>query len=99
LFDHYPKAEATLSSQNYQRVNKKTASTFKKKVRILGILGDASGIDITKDRIYIERLSKQATIEFCQNLNQKNCTKKSVKAGTFCFLLVIVAVKKRVNST
>lgn len=31
LFDHYPKAEATLSSQNYQRVNKKTASTFKKR--------------------------------------------------------------------
>jgi len=64
FFDHYPKAEATLSSRQYQRVHKKNPSRFKTKVRILGILGDASGIDTTKDRIYIERLSKQASIKF-----------------------------------
>jgi CHASE2 domain-containing sensor protein len=63
FFDHYPNAEAALSTPEYQRADQvPTPSTGK--ARILAILGNSRGIDLKQDRAFLERLSSQAEIEF-----------------------------------
>jgi CHASE2 domain-containing sensor protein len=63
FFDHYPNAEAALSTPEYQRADQvSTQST--NKARILAILGNSRGIDLNQDRAFLERLSQQAEIEF-----------------------------------
>jgi hypothetical protein len=67
------------------------------KVRILAIFGNSKGIDIGKDRAFLEQLSDKAQTEFLvepqpEELNDHLWEKK---AGTSSFLLVIVAAKKK----
>ncbi len=64
LFDCYPKAEVALSPPEYQRTKKLEINNAKGQVKILAIFGDDEGIDISKDRIYLEGLSERAEIEF-----------------------------------
>ncbi len=60
FFELYPKAEIALGAQAYELVN--IAATAKKKVRILGILGDSSGIDLEKDRALLNQLPNTETV-------------------------------------
>lgn len=64
FFKYYPKAEVALSASEYKRANKLLPKTPSAKVRILAIFGDSKGIDIAKDRVFLEQLSKQAEIKF-----------------------------------
>ena len=64
LFDCYPKAEVALSNLEYERPKKLGINNANDLVRILAIFGDSKGIDISKDRAYLEQLSDRAYIEF-----------------------------------
>ncbi|MCA1993104.1 MAG: CHAT domain-containing protein, partial [Coleofasciculus sp. S288] len=64
FFEHYPLAEVALSAPEYQPPKKLLAKNANGKVRILAILGNSQGIDIEKDRAFLEQLSAQAEIEF-----------------------------------
>lgn len=64
FFEHYPLAEVALSDPDYQPPKKLLAKNNNGKVRILAILGNSQGIDIEKDRAFLEQLSAQAEIEF-----------------------------------
>lgn len=55
FFDHYPKAELALSTQEYGR-NDTQLQTPKGKVRILAIVGNSEGLDLDADRQAIEAL-------------------------------------------
>jgi CHASE2 domain-containing sensor protein len=63
FFEDYPNAEVALSTTDYQKSNKLPYS-HKDKIRILAIFGNSKEIDIGQDRIFLERLSKRAEIEF-----------------------------------
>ena len=63
FFEHYPHAEVALSTLEYQRTET-PSKKLNNKVRILAILGDSTGIDVEKDRRYLNQLSTQAEIEF-----------------------------------
>ncbi len=56
FFEAYHNAEIALSTLEFKRADKKASFTSRKKVRILAILGDRTGIDIQKDRAIIEKL-------------------------------------------
>jgi CHASE2 domain-containing sensor protein len=62
FFEDYPNAEVALSSLEAQRPNK--IFTKETKVKILAIFGDSTGIDISKDKYFLEKLSNQAKIKF-----------------------------------
>ncbi len=64
LFEDYPKAEVALSDTQYQKPNKSIAKKTKYKVRILAIFGNSKGIDLRKDRFFLEQLSDKAEIKF-----------------------------------
>lgn len=64
FFEDYPKAEVALSDTEYQRPKKSITKKQKSKVRILAIFGNSKGIDLRKDRIFLEQLSDKAEIEF-----------------------------------
>lgn len=64
FFKHYPLAEVALSAPEYQPPKKLLAKNANGKVRILAILGNSQGIDIEKDRAFLEQLSAQAETEF-----------------------------------
>lgn len=54
LFERFPNSELGLSSSCYQ---KNHSSNFQRsKIRILAILGDSTGIDVQKDRQFLEQL-------------------------------------------
>ena len=61
FFEHYPHAEVALSTPEYQTAKLPRSNG---KARVLAILGDSTGIDVEKDRAYLNRLSTQAQIEF-----------------------------------
>ena len=63
FFEDFPKAELALSSTNYTRVNKTVTPLDRPKVKILAILGDSRGIDVTRDRELLEQLPN-AEIQF-----------------------------------
>ncbi len=63
FFEDYPNAEVALSTTDYQKSNKLPYS-HKDKIRILAIFGNSKEIDISQDRIFLERLSGRAEIEF-----------------------------------
>lgn len=65
FFERYSKAEFAIGSLSYKQVEvpKKPAIT-KQKVKILAILGDSTGIDIEKDRSFLESLDENADITF-----------------------------------
>ncbi len=54
LLDRYHKVEIALATPSFQGV--KQAKTEAKSVRVLAILGDATGIDIKADRMFLEAL-------------------------------------------
>ena len=62
FFEHYPHAEVALSMPEYRLTQ--TLPRSDGKARILVILGDSTGIDVEKDRAYLNRLSTHAQIEF-----------------------------------
>lgn len=62
LFEDYPRAEATLSPPNYQRVSRESSQVKRDRVKILVVLGNADGIDVERDRALLSQLSNQADI-------------------------------------
>jgi len=64
FFEDYPKAEVALSASEYKRPKKSTTKSSRSEVRILAILGNSQGIDIGKDRAFLEQLSVQAKTKF-----------------------------------
>lgn len=64
FFEHYPKAEVALSASEYKRPNKLLIKAPDAKVRILAILGNGEGINLAKDRAFLEQLSEQAETKF-----------------------------------
>ncbi|ARV61005.1 transmembrane sensor domain-containing protein [Nostocales cyanobacterium HT-58-2] len=63
FFDDYPQAEVALSSSEYQQPPK-LPKIEKSKNRILAILGNSQEIDISQDRIFLEKLLTGAEIQF-----------------------------------
>jgi len=59
ILSDYPKAEIALSAPQYQRVEK---SHHRKQMRILAILGDSNGIDITGDRSTLSEIPDAETV-------------------------------------
>jgi hypothetical protein len=64
FFEHYPLAELALSAPEYQRPKKSFTKKNGAKVRILAIFGNSKGIDIEKDRAFLEELSDKAQTKF-----------------------------------
>lgn len=75
FFDDYPKVEVALSALDYQKPKKLSTNNRRDKsrdalterlhgVRILAILGNSEGIDISQDRIFLENLSNWGEIKF-----------------------------------
>lgn len=62
FFEDYPTEEVALSATEYQKP-KKLVTKNKSKVRMLAIFGNSKGIDLRKDRLFLEQLS-DAEIEF-----------------------------------
>lgn len=55
FFEHYPNAEVTLGTQEYEKVPAAPLRP-RKKVRILAILGNSQGIHIERDRQLLEQM-------------------------------------------
>lgn len=64
FFEDYPKAEVALSATEYQKPKKSITNKHKSKLRILAIFGNSKGIDLRRDRIFLEQLSDKAEIKF-----------------------------------
>jgi hypothetical protein len=64
FFEHYPLAEVALSASKYQRPEKSLTKKTKANVRILAILGNRKGIEVEKDRAFLEQLSDKAQTKF-----------------------------------
>ncbi|MEG4322561.1 MULTISPECIES: CHASE2 domain-containing protein [unclassified Microcoleus] len=64
LFERFPKAEPSLSKLNYVTLENPGQPIRKSKVRILAILGNSAGIDITQDKKILENLSPNADVKF-----------------------------------
>ncbi len=61
FFKRYPKAELALSAPEYERPAKAKIATYREKVKILAILGNSTGIDVTQDRVRLEQLPDAET--------------------------------------
>ncbi len=62
LVEYYPKAEVGLSTMEFrERVSCKKA-TSKKRVKILAIIGDSTGIDVEKDKHLLKHLTNADTL-------------------------------------
>lgn len=64
FFEHYSQAEFALSPLSYKQVNPIKPANKKEKVKILAILGNSAGIDIEKDRSFLENLDENAEVVF-----------------------------------
>lgn len=64
FFEDYPRAEVAVSTYDYQKQQSNLNYTGKSDVRILAIFGSNQGIDINQDRLFLEKLSVRAEIEF-----------------------------------
>lgn len=62
FFEAFPNAEAALGSLEYKRVKRSTPATLKDKVKILAILGNSEGINVEKDREFLESLPNAKTL-------------------------------------
>jgi hypothetical protein len=56
FFELYNKAEVAFSSNQYKRVERAITAISKNKVRILGILGNSTGINIEEERELLKKL-------------------------------------------
>ena len=63
FFEDFPKAELALSPMNYTRISKSSDGIKRPAVRILAVLGDSQGIDITRDRDLLSQLPN-AEVQF-----------------------------------
>ena len=73
LFVHYPDTEVVVSSSQFE--NTISSNPVKSSVKILAILGNSQGINVTADRQILEKLP-QATVDFLvepqrQQLNER----------------------------
>ncbi|HAX89336.1 MAG TPA: sensor protein Chase2 [Cyanobacteria bacterium UBA11370] len=64
FFEYYSLAEVSLSTSEYKILKRSFRQKSNAKVNILAILGNSQGIDIAKDRSFLEQLSEQAELEF-----------------------------------
>ncbi|MFL9463631.1 hypothetical protein AB0759_23750 [Scytonema tolypothrichoides VB-61278_2] len=64
FFEDYPYGEVALSATEYQNTNKLPINHRKYQLKILAIFGNAQGIDISHDRMFLEKLSHRAEIKF-----------------------------------
>ena len=71
LIERYPRAEFALSTAIYEQVNQSRESI--ESVKILAILGDSTGINISIDRAILEKLP-DATIHFLVEPARKDLT-------------------------
>ncbi|MCP6760896.1 MAG: CHAT domain-containing protein [Fischerella sp. CENA71] len=60
LIQRFEKAEVLLGAPAYEIKAKVKVPTLKNKVKILAILGDSSGINVDKDREFLQQLEKNA---------------------------------------
>lgn len=67
----YPKAEITLSAYNSDRIEIPQTSIYGKKIKILAILGNSDGIDVTQDRQLLENLKNADTTFLVQPRRQE----------------------------
>ncbi|NMG05813.1 AAA-like domain-containing protein [Brasilonema sp. UFV-L1] len=74
FFEDYPYAEVALSAAEYQNPNKLIIKNRKSQVKILATFGNSEGIDISRDKNLLEKLSTEAEIKFLvePNLNHLN---------------------------
>lgn len=88
IFDMYPFVELAFGISEYQKVPSKIAlSTSSKKIKVLAILGDNTGINIEEDRLFLEQLPN------CQPAFLVNPTRKELRQALwneegwdiFCF--------------
>ncbi|MBD2778923.1 CHASE2 domain-containing protein [Iningainema tapete] len=79
LFEDYPNAEVALSCLEAQRPHK--IYTKETKVKILAIFGDSTGIDISKDKGFLEKLSNQAKINFLIEPQRKELSNELWEKG------------------
>ena len=56
VFEYYPKAEIAFGSSTYTKIDCPRSPKLKSKARILAVLGNSHGIDIQKDREFLENL-------------------------------------------
>jgi len=73
LFDSYKSAEVALSASRFYNVTKDKKSQAQKQLKILAILGNSGGIDIEKDREFLEKLPN-AQVEFLAGPDRKKIT-------------------------
>jgi CHASE2 domain-containing sensor protein len=64
FFEDYPLAEVAISALEYHQLNKLPPNIDNSKVKILAIFGNSQGINISQDRLFLEKLSTQAEIKF-----------------------------------
>lgn len=67
FFEHYPQAEVALSACDYKRPHREIVNTPRSRVKILAIIGDSKGINLSKDRAFLQQLANQAEIKFLEN--------------------------------
>lgn len=79
LFEDYPNAEVALSSLELQRPSRRY--TKGNEVNILAIFGNSQGIDISKDKYFLEKLSSKAKINFLIEPQRKKLSNELWKKG------------------
>ncbi|MUG95678.1 CHAT domain-containing protein [Scytonema sp. UIC 10036] len=72
FFEDYPYGEVALSATEYQNSNKFPINHRKFQLKILAIFGNAQGIDISHDRIFLEKLTHRAEIKFLVEPNLRD---------------------------
>jgi len=60
FFDHYPKLEVAIAASFFEKIVSPPSPT--KRLRILAILGNSEGIDVTADRRFLENLPGAETV-------------------------------------
>ncbi len=62
FLENYRKAEVALSPPEYERPEKTSQDAIRKKVRLLAVLGNSTGINIETDRQLLEKLPDAETV-------------------------------------
>lgn len=70
FFEHYPNAELAFSSLEYERIGQPVTRAKANRVRILAILGNAQGLDLSPDRAQL-KLLPNAEVEFLVEPDRK----------------------------
>ncbi|MDF5726364.1 MAG: AAA-like domain-containing protein [Rhizonema sp. PD37] len=81
FFNDFPKAEIALSSVEYQKPNILPVNNLRNQVKILAILGNSKGIDISQDRAFLEKLLNKAKIKFLVEPNTSQLNEELWQEG------------------